>query len=225
MSDSHDGFASGDGFSGLLADLALTELGGRERAAVLTHIAQCSSCRAQLRELTLLVDELLLLAPEEDPPAGFESRVVRRLVATRPRPRALAVRVAVAVVVTVIAVAGGIAAGRVGRTRASTARGATPPGVALTGSLIIGGADHGDVVIMSGHPEWLFMSVRDAGWTQVVSCSVTLAGGRSITVGSFAVSSGYGSWGAALPVQARQLRSVDLTDARGSPVGHAQLSP
>jgi len=36
------------------------------------------------------------------------------------------------------------------------------------------------------------------------------------------VSSGYGSWGAALPVQARQLRSVDLTD---TPAGRQWATP
>jgi hypothetical protein len=90
--------------------------------------------------------------------------------------------------------------------------------------VIVSGADRGDVVVASGHPDWLFVSVRDTAWNQVVTCNVHLADGRAVTVGSFAVSSGYGSWGAALPALAAQLRTVDLIDAHGSLLGRAQLS-
>jgi anti-sigma-K factor RskA len=71
----------------LAADVALGISDGEQRAEVLRHIATCSECRRLVEELTEVGDELLLMAPVQEPPAGFESRVVERLGAREPRPR------------------------------------------------------------------------------------------------------------------------------------------
>ena len=223
MSSAHDGPAH-ERFSGLAADLALGELTGRERAAMLAHLTECSSCRTQVQDMIRVVDDLLLLAPRDDPPLGFETRVARRLARSASNRRPVAVRTAVAAVAVAVAFAAGAVTVRVERRANSSAQGVPADGVALTGSLLVGGADHGDVVVTTGRPDWLFASVRDVGWTAEVTCNVTLAGGRSVTLGSFAVSSGYGSWSTALPVPASELRAVDLTDSGGALLGHAQLS-
>ena len=68
-----------DEFAGVAAELALGVLTGRERAAALAHLDGCESCREQVRELTMVQDELLSLLPSQEPPAGFESRVLDRL--------------------------------------------------------------------------------------------------------------------------------------------------
>jgi len=68
-----------DEFAGVAAELALGVLTGRERAAALAHLDGCESCREQVRELTMVQDELLALLPSQEPPAGFESRVLDRL--------------------------------------------------------------------------------------------------------------------------------------------------
>ena len=57
-------------------ELALGLLTGPERATGLSHLAACPSCREQVDELARVADRLLLLAPEAEPPAGFESRVL-----------------------------------------------------------------------------------------------------------------------------------------------------
>jgi hypothetical protein len=49
-------------------------------------VAGCAACRAELDELAGMADTLLLLGPEAEPPAGFESRVLDRLAAVRPAP-------------------------------------------------------------------------------------------------------------------------------------------
>jgi hypothetical protein len=51
-------------------------LGGREEAALVGHIAVCVTCAAQLDELVAVAGTLSLLAPEADPPSGFEERVL-----------------------------------------------------------------------------------------------------------------------------------------------------
>ena len=73
-----------DEFAGVAAELALAVLTGRERAAALAHLDGCESCREQVRELTMVQDELLALLPSQEPPAGFESRVLDRLGLTAP---------------------------------------------------------------------------------------------------------------------------------------------
>ena len=68
-----------DEFAEVAAELALGVLTGRERARALAHLDGCESCREQVRELTMAQDELLALLPSQEPPAGFESRVLDRL--------------------------------------------------------------------------------------------------------------------------------------------------
>jgi hypothetical protein len=63
----------------IAAELALGIADGEERAQALRHLAQCADCRRALEELTAVADELLMLAPEREPPAGFESRVLARM--------------------------------------------------------------------------------------------------------------------------------------------------
>ncbi|HEX4218341.1 MAG TPA: hypothetical protein VHZ02_08235 [Acidimicrobiales bacterium] len=62
-----------------LPDLAIGVLDGRERAVVLDHVADCASCTAELEQLTAVVDSLVHLAAEVEPPVGFETRVLSRL--------------------------------------------------------------------------------------------------------------------------------------------------
>ena len=73
-----------DQFAEVAAELALGVLTGRERAAALAHLDGCESCREQVRELTMAQDELLALLPSQEPPAGFESRVLERIGLTAP---------------------------------------------------------------------------------------------------------------------------------------------
>ncbi|NUT32570.1 MAG: hypothetical protein HOV79_05785, partial [Hamadaea sp.] len=71
----------------LLAELAAGAVTGQERALALRHVGGCDACRAELAGLTRAVDELLLLAPQVEPPAGFESALLARL-AAEPHARA-----------------------------------------------------------------------------------------------------------------------------------------
>ncbi|MEZ5406872.1 MAG: hypothetical protein R2761_02540 [Acidimicrobiales bacterium] len=80
------GFRVGDGeavtcdvFDTYADELALGLLDEPLRTALLGHAARCSACRSLLDELSAVGDGLLLAAPELEPPAGFESRVLDRL--------------------------------------------------------------------------------------------------------------------------------------------------
>lgn len=63
----------------LAPEFSLGSATGEERARVLHHLASCPDCRRFVSELAATADELLLLAPAAEPPAGFESRVLARL--------------------------------------------------------------------------------------------------------------------------------------------------
>src|SRR2546423_575254 len=63
----------------LAPELALDIAGGEERDRALHHLATCPGCRGVVSDLSALGDELLLLAPAAEPPAGFSDRTLARL--------------------------------------------------------------------------------------------------------------------------------------------------
>ena len=63
----------------MAAEVALGIVSGADRADALDHMEHCVACRALVDELAQAGDSLLLLAPEAEPPMGFESRVAARL--------------------------------------------------------------------------------------------------------------------------------------------------
>lgn len=68
-------------------ELALGVLGGAERAEVVYHVDHCARCQAVVAQFAEVADALPLLAPEAEPPAGFEARTLARLGAPRRRSR------------------------------------------------------------------------------------------------------------------------------------------
>lgn len=67
--------------SDALAEFATGAASGADRARVLRHLAGCGECRETLATLSAVADEVLLIAPERQPPAGFESAVLDRIAA------------------------------------------------------------------------------------------------------------------------------------------------
>ena len=63
----------------LAPELALGVLSGAERAEVILHVNGCGRCQAYVAELTEAADALPLLAPEREPSAGFETRVLTEI--------------------------------------------------------------------------------------------------------------------------------------------------
>jgi len=75
-------------FGNVASELALGVLYGEERAAALAHVETCRACRQELTLLTDTADEMRLIAPGVEPPAGFEQRVVARIAAAAAEPDA-----------------------------------------------------------------------------------------------------------------------------------------
>jgi hypothetical protein len=67
-------------------ELATGTLSGGEWASALEHLESCARCRQLVDELSSVADAVLLLAPESEPPIGFESRTAARIAAAAAAP-------------------------------------------------------------------------------------------------------------------------------------------
>jgi hypothetical protein len=208
-----------------LAALATGTLTGRDRSAVLEHLEGCPACAAELEELSVTVDALMELVPDATPPDGFADRTVALMRAepsstVRRSPRfAHSGRWIVAVAAIVVALALGIGVGAL----VTSGGGGTGPVVRTAALQSTSGAE-GSVVLSSGQPGWLVMTVADSTAWGKVTCRVTLTDGSHRVVGRYPMSSGYDSWTARLPVTASTVRSVDLVEPGGSVIASAKLA-
>lgn len=205
----------------VLPELALGLLSGPERADAIAHVLRCPSCRSELQELADVTDRLLQLAPESEPPPGFENAVLERLAGApapvarsrRPRGRAL-----VAAATAVVLLLGAAAGGGVWLGRASTRSHDLYAAAMRTGQ----GREVGEVWLYDGEPAWLFVSVP--GWSQwtdtggdklAYKVRVTLDDGARIELDDVAWQAGSGSWGATAPVDVNRVRTVSVVDTTG----------
>lgn len=62
-------------------ELALGQLDEPLRGQMLAHAAGCQGCHSLLDGVATVADHLLLAAPQVEPPAGFENRVLDRIAA------------------------------------------------------------------------------------------------------------------------------------------------
>ncbi len=214
-----------------LAELALGLLDGRDRAEAVAHVEGCPACAAELESLSAAGDLLLSLAPEVEPPAGFELAALRRLApdpaaaeptGRRPAPRWSATRwsgrrwmLAAAAAVVVLALGLGWGLSR---------SGAGPTPAPVTAALVGPAGSVGSVTVVGGSPGWLVMDASGSNWSGQVSCQVTLADGSTRRLGTFSMAPGYGTWTVPLPVPLDQVRQARLVAADGTVVASASLT-
>jgi hypothetical protein len=227
----------------LLPELALGVLVGSDRAGVIRHLESCGACADELEELTGAADHLLSLLPAADPPAGFESRLLDRRAAQANarhgggseregrtnvwhgrgeertgarRPRRPVRRTLVGVAAGALLLGGGIG---VGAAIVPTGQAAAFRSVELTHN----GVPDGRLMVALSRPGWLFMDLRgvkSAGW---VRCVVTERGGREVTVGSYALTNGYGAWTARLHIPGSDLVAARIETDAGVTLASARL--
>jgi hypothetical protein len=210
----------------IAAEVALGVASGDERARALAHTASCSECRTLLAEYAALGDELLLAAPEREPPAGFETRVVDRLRARRRggvfawlglrRPLRVALAgMAVAAVTSAVL----LVALRDERRDASRYRDTL---AAVGGEYFDsaglrepGGELAGKVVAYQGSPSWLLVSVAPSYRSGSYRCELVTRSGRRVLLRRFQLDEASGTWGQAIPVSLRDLAEVRVFDGDG----------
>ncbi len=78
MSPEHGGSSCAE-IAPALPELALGVLTGRDRVVALAHTESCSPCADELEQLARAADAVVLVAPELEPPVGFEVRLFSRM--------------------------------------------------------------------------------------------------------------------------------------------------
>ena len=216
-------------------ELALGIAGGDERARALEHLAACPACRRHLEELSGLADELLLLAPTQEPPGGFETRVLEELQRPpeprrRPRRRPLIPALAAAAAAAVTA-AGMWLAFSDDRDLAAQYRDifAQADGRYFDVKPLSapGGAEAGTVFGYQGRPSWVLITVEAPQDLAPGRYDVQVIGtaGRRMRLRPLWVTDHVGSGGESLPVDLEDVAEVRLIGPGRGNVLQAKFGP
>jgi hypothetical protein len=209
-------------------ELAIGTLDGSERASALVHLETCPGCRRFVDELAAVADNILLLAPEAEPPIGFESRTAARIAAvaddvpdTRPapvplpvplapRPRARRRLVAVAAAAFIV---GALGAGTAAWWATGRAHGNDTASPVVRTAVVRVDNNNGryscHAIVVGTKPVWLYLSVNEPGGNGHYRIE---AAGPKITVpiGTVDVRGGKGAVGVVL----RDVAPSDLSELR-----------
>ena len=202
------------------ADLALGDLSGNERAEALAHVSACPMCGQLVGELTRVAEDLLLLAPEVEPPPGFESRVLAQLSEQRqPRRHRLRSVVAIAAAVVMFGLGGGLVA-------RMTADDGGPEPVRTALAISASGRSTCRVVVHGGEPASLVVSLDGPpGSSFEYTVEAQPARGAPIPLGRFALTDGHGLLATTVAVDAEDLRSVRVFSMDGKLLYEAFPAP
>ncbi|MGI9121028.1 MAG: zf-HC2 domain-containing protein [Acidimicrobiales bacterium] len=168
----------------LAPELALGAVAGSVQERLQQHLEHCSRCRQDVAELTSVADRVLLLGPVQEPPSGFEQRVVARLVAegkapvevARPRWR----RTAYAAVLILLLGSVALVAALVG------SPGGHAPGAPAVATLVAAdGQPAGRVVLDPSRPVRMTCTVDTAGFEGAYGIEVTRADGHVERLATF----------------------------------------
>ncbi len=172
-----------DQFDEQVEDLALGHIDEPQRSRLLAHASVCPPCQSLLEGLGTVADRLLLLAPQREPSAGFESRALARVDTTTTSGTArFRVPLWAAAAVALIVGAIGVTAARLldepfASAAEATAAIVTPAGVDLGSvQLLANPAPHVLVAIRAPRPEPGQRNCElqrfDGTWVQVGSWEV-----------------------------------------------------
>jgi hypothetical protein len=204
---------------GLAAELALGIVEGEERGRALEHLAECPECRAEVEKLSDVADELALLAPHREPPPGFESRVLARVLPPPPRRRrrlrlvlAPAVAALTAVGITLAVVSSDLRLASHYRHTLDEANGKEFESYRLSQ----GGSPAGTVFSYQGYPSWLLITVDPSHRAGLGAAKLVMEDGAQVPLRWFHLD-GTGSSGGGIPVDPRDVSVVRLLPADGGP--------
>ena len=218
----------------LAAELALGILDGEQRAQALRHVAECPECRRVVEELTVVADELLMLAPEREPPAGFESRVLARLqpppAAARPTRRrrrmlaplaAAAAAAAIAAAVVLLTTSDDRRLADHYRATLAAGHGSSFEAARLRAP---GQVPAGVVYAYRGATSWIFVVVYGPHRGVPYTVELATTSGRRVALPSFRLDPKTGTRGEAVPVDLGSIASVRLVGPKPGDVLEADLS-
>jgi hypothetical protein len=214
----------------LLPELALGIADGAERARALAHVDECADCRRELERQSAIADELLVLAPEEEPPPGFEVGVLQAILPPpEPRRRFLLLRplaVGAAVLAAVAVTAGAMELSfrderRLADQYRATLEQANGQYFRATRLADAAGRPGGVLFVYRGAPSWVLVTVAPEHREAVVRAELVDRSGRRLALEAFRLTDG--AWGGAIPVDLAEVAAVHLVGADGRSVLVATL--
>jgi Putative zinc-finger len=216
----------------LAPEIALGTIDGEERADALRHLATCADCRRLVDQFSQVADELLLLAPIQEPPAGFESRVIEALGLQRPparrrRARALLRRLTPPLAAAAVSAVALVAVYHDDHVTAERYR----ETLAQAGGRYFDAAPlrdetgrHAGVVFgYQGTPSWAFLTVDPSHRDRVSSAELVTKDKRTIPIVSLRLDRRNGSWGGAIPTDLYDVASIRLLGERPGEVLEASI--
>jgi anti-sigma factor RsiW len=207
----------------LAPELALGVLGGAERSEVIAHVNACARCQAYVLELTEAADALPLLAPEAEPPIGFETRVMTRIQAGPRRLRrrwvASVAAVAAAVAIVSITTVRVIESGDTSTSPTTAHAVAAPVAVAMVGA---SGGPAGWAYVADHHAVAVSVSYGVESGSYAVR--VTAPSGAHVTLGTLMVDGGHGSWTGRSADAITKGSTIALVDDGGTEMCHGTVS-
>jgi hypothetical protein len=234
-----------DEYSDNLAELALGILTGRERAATLAHVDSCTRCAEELEQLSHVADAVVTIAPETEPPVGFEVRLFSRMGLAEAPPNITSIgsarrgpkglrwlsaspRWTLAAAAVVIALVLGLSLGwstGSGPSGTTQGEGAHPGGREVaTAALVDAGTKVGRVSTYGGPNPWMTVTLAGSSTDGTVTCEVVTSDGVTHKVGSFDAKDGHGAWGAHLWVAPQDVRKAEVVSSNGTVIATARLS-
>jgi hypothetical protein len=219
------------------AELALGMVSGAERAAALEHLTGCPACRAEVESLADVADALLLLAPQAEPPLGFETRVADRMAAAglgvshRP-PRRWRLATMAAVAAAVLGVAIGFS-GLYERSQGNSLDREYVNALRVLGGKALragrltsaDGRATGELFLYDGHPSWIFVTVSDPQASGPLTVELRWAGKDPVILSGLTVVNGTGSLGTRLDEGVTGLQSVRVRGSGVDYMGHFDGQP
>jgi hypothetical protein len=212
-------------------EVALGIADGEDRAWALEHLDGCPACRARIERLSDLADELLLLAPAVEPPAGFEARVGDAVSPGSRRPSFFRRRFVIPAAAALAAAA--CAAGAVwfalsdDRNLADSYRAtlAVANGEYFDAAPMVlpGGKKAGYVYGYQGRASWVLAIVYEGVADANYQLEVVTRDGRQMPLRPLSVTDGHGSAGGVTAVPYDQIAQIRLLDSGGREVADSDL--
>ena len=205
----------------LTAELALGTISGDDRARILTHLAGCPSCRRLVDELASAADALLLLTPEHEPPAGFESEVLARMRSPRVRPRARILAAAAMVALTAVAGIGGTLWAtseerRLGEHYLHALDEADGDYFGVKRLVDPGGAKVGNVFVYTGETDWAFAVFDEDVEPGGYQVDVRMRDAGVVALGTFELTGARRTWGRDVAVDLKEADALRFHTPSGA---------
>jgi hypothetical protein len=186
-------------------------------------LASCPACRDRVDAMAHVADQLLLAAPEEEPPIGFESKVLDRVAAERqPAPTPIHRRRRWAVAALAVAAAAVLFAAAL----AGIARGVTDErnghrGVEAAMVSFGQGEWICRVTAFAGHgtqPTELVIRLTEPAQTDAIWYTVQAEpanGGAPVPIGTIQINKGRGAIDTTVPLRTGKVRGIRVFDKDG----------